>query len=196
MKKLVLLFGAFALIGCGEKKEVDRNAEAGAGSGINEPVEPSGPSQPKKPSEKQIQLSAIYWTDTTNQKIQRSNPDGANVEDVVDGVDSPEQIAVDSVGKHIYWADGKKGEIQRADLDGSNPENLVTGLESPRGIALDAAQDKIYWTDFPAYKIQRANLDGSEVEDLVTRNCYNWYNEWNYVELHATLPFHIFKINK
>ena len=97
MKNLVLLFVAFALIGCGEKKEVDRNAEADAGSGINEPVEPSGPSQPKKPSEKQIQLSAIYWTDTTNQKIQRSNPDGANVEDVVDGVDSPEQIAVDSL---------------------------------------------------------------------------------------------------
>ncbi|MFK8060310.1 MAG: alpha-1,4-glucan--maltose-1-phosphate maltosyltransferase [Polaribacter sp.] len=35
-----------------------------------------------------------------------------------------------------------------------------------------------------------------EVVDLVTRNSYNWYNEWNYVELHATLPFHIFKINK
>lgn len=35
-----------------------------------------------------------------------------------------------------------------------------------------------------------------EVEDLITRNCYNWYNEWNYIELHPTLPFHIFKINK
>ncbi|WP_341221071.1 alpha-1,4-glucan--maltose-1-phosphate maltosyltransferase [Polaribacter atrinae] len=35
-----------------------------------------------------------------------------------------------------------------------------------------------------------------EVVDLVTRNTYNWYNERNYVQLHATLPFHIFKINK
>ncbi|MCL4127163.1 UNVERIFIED_CONTAM: hypothetical protein GTU68_056242 [Idotea baltica] len=35
-----------------------------------------------------------------------------------------------------------------------------------------------------------------EVEDLVTGNRYNWQNEWNFVELHATLPFHIFKINK
>jgi starch synthase (maltosyl-transferring) len=35
-----------------------------------------------------------------------------------------------------------------------------------------------------------------EVVDLVTRNSYNWYNESNYVQLHATLPFHIFKINK
>ena len=42
MKKLVLLLGALALIGCGEKKEVDRNAEADAGSGINDLAASSG----------------------------------------------------------------------------------------------------------------------------------------------------------
>jgi len=35
-----------------------------------------------------------------------------------------------------------------------------------------------------------------EVHDLITGNSYNWYDEWNFVELHPTLPFHIFKINK
>ena len=34
------------------------------------------------------------------------------------------------------------------------------------------------------------------VSDLVTGSSYNWHNEWNFVELHPTLPFHIFKINK
>ncbi|WP_299364206.1 alpha-1,4-glucan--maltose-1-phosphate maltosyltransferase [Winogradskyella sp.] len=34
------------------------------------------------------------------------------------------------------------------------------------------------------------------VNDLVTGSSYNWYNEWNFIELHPTLPFHIFKINK
>nr|WP_321234272.1 alpha-1,4-glucan--maltose-1-phosphate maltosyltransferase [uncultured Psychroserpens sp.] len=34
------------------------------------------------------------------------------------------------------------------------------------------------------------------VEDLITGSSYNWDNEWNFVELHPTLPFHIFKINK
>ena len=32
--------------------------------------------------------------------------------------------------------------------------------------------------------------------DMVTGNTYDWYSEWNYVELHPALPFHIFKINK
>ncbi|SHH49930.1 alpha-1,4-glucan--maltose-1-phosphate maltosyltransferase [Winogradskyella jejuensis] len=34
------------------------------------------------------------------------------------------------------------------------------------------------------------------VKDLVTGSSYNWHSEWNFVELHPTLPFHIFKINK
>jgi starch synthase (maltosyl-transferring) len=35
-----------------------------------------------------------------------------------------------------------------------------------------------------------------QMHDLVTGSVYNWYNEWNFVELHPTLPFHIFKIKK
>ena len=35
-----------------------------------------------------------------------------------------------------------------------------------------------------------------QVQDLVTGSSYNWYDEWNFIELHPTLPFHIFKINK
>ena len=35
-----------------------------------------------------------------------------------------------------------------------------------------------------------------EMHDLITDSRYNWNNEWNYVELHPTMPFHIFKINK
>jgi len=35
-----------------------------------------------------------------------------------------------------------------------------------------------------------------QVTDLITGSSYNWYDEWNFVELHPTLPFHIFRINK
>lgn len=31
--------------------------------------------------------------------------------------------------------------------------------------------------------------------DLITNDHYDWYDEWNYVELNPTLPFHIFKLN-
>ena len=33
-----------------------------------------------------------------------------------------------------------------------------------------------------------------QVHDLLTGSSYNWYHEWNFVELHPALPFHIFKL--
>jgi starch synthase (maltosyl-transferring) len=35
-----------------------------------------------------------------------------------------------------------------------------------------------------------------KVTDLITKNTYDWFSEWNFIELHPSLPFHIFKINK
>ena len=35
-----------------------------------------------------------------------------------------------------------------------------------------------------------------QVHDLFTGNKYHWHNEFNFVELQPSLPFHIFRINK
>lgn len=63
-------------------------------------------------------------------------------------------------------------------------------------ISLDAYHSQSGSVQLPIQDLQIHHGQKIEVEDLVTRNCYNWYNEWNYVEIHPTLPFHIFKINK
>ena len=63
-------------------------------------------------------------------------------------------------------------------------------------ISLDAYNSQVGSVQLPLQDLKTELGHKIEVVDLVTRNSYNWYNEWNYVELHATLPFHIFKINK
>ena len=63
-------------------------------------------------------------------------------------------------------------------------------------ISLDAWNSQSGNVQLPLYDLGINNGHKIEVVDLVTRNSYNWYNEWNYVELHPNLPFHIFKINK
>lgn len=35
-----------------------------------------------------------------------------------------------------------------------------------------------------------------KVQDLITNETYDWFNEWNFIELRPNLPFHIFKIHK
>ena len=113
----------------------------------------------------------IYWSDNGTDKIQRSNLDGSNVEDLVTRptLSAPVGIALDISGGKMYWIDEGTDKIQRSNLDGSNVEDLVTtGLTAPSGIALDISGGKLYWVDRGTDKIQRSNLDGSNVEDLVT----------------------------
>ncbi len=112
----------------------------------------------------------IYWTDSSTQKIQRSDLDGSNIEDLVTApsITQPSSIAVDLTNSKMYWADNGADKIQRSDLDGSNIEDLVTtGINTPSGIALDLPNSKMYWSDESA-KIQRSDLDGSNVEDVIT----------------------------
>ena len=129
-------------------------------AGIGEPVGATTGSQVWK----------LYWTDSGTDKIQRSNLDGSDVEDLVTtGLDRPSAIALDVSGGKLYWMDGGTDKIQRSNLDGSGVEDLVTtGLVVPNGLALDMSGGKLYWTDGGTAKIQRSNLDGSGVEDLVT----------------------------
>ena len=110
----------------------------------------------------------LFWADATNGKIQRSDPDGSNVVDLITDVTGPYFITLDFIHEHIYWTDQGTDKIQRANFDGSNIEDLVVGLSTPRGIALDLVNDKMYFADRGTDLIQRANLDGSNVETLVT----------------------------
>ena len=60
-------------------------------------------------------------------KIQRMNLNGSNFEsNLITGLVSPGQVAVDVVGDKVYWTE--KGKLRRADLNGENIQDVVTGL--------------------------------------------------------------------
>ena len=127
---------------------------------------------PPAGSASKIYWTAAYWIEGVliEGKIQRANPDGSQMEDLVTGLDYPYGLALDVAAGKMYWStslpDGT-AIIQRANLDGSQVEDLVPALGLD--IALDVAAGKVYWTKAGQQgKIQRANLDGSQVEDLVT----------------------------
>lgn len=121
----------------------------------------------------QREATQIYWPNGL--KIQRANLDGANLENLVNGVRA-RSIALDVVEHKLYWGshpdqarENGLGKIQRADFDGSNIETLVTGIDFPQGIVLDVLNGKMYWHDALPNKMKRANLDGSNVEILAPK---------------------------
>ena len=81
----------------------------------------------------------MYWVDRMTAKIQRTNLDGSQVEDViVSGLGHPTMgLALDLAGDKIYWTDLGTKDIRRANLDGTRLEDLVTGLSEPVGLALE-----------------------------------------------------------
>lgn len=110
----------------------------------------------------------IYWTEQIQGKVQRSNLDGTNIEDIITGLTFPRGVARDVTTNKIYWSEDLPSDIERANLDGSSREVLIhSQFIQNLHIALDVPHNKIYWSDVYNVNILRANLaDGSGIQLL------------------------------
>ena len=113
----------------------------------------------------------IYLTNAWG-KVQSLNVDGSNFQsNLITGLNSPNDIVVDSTGSKIYWIEqtsGQSGRICRANLNGSNVKLVKALTNMPLGIALDPSRNKLYVTS--AYgKVQRLSTNGSDFQsNLIT----------------------------
>uniref|UniRef100_A0A8C3W4W3 Low-density lipoprotein receptor-related protein n=1 Tax=Catagonus wagneri TaxID=51154 RepID=A0A8C3W4W3_9CETA len=114
----------------------------------------------------------IYWTDVSLKTISRAFMNGSSVEHVIEfGLDYPEGMAVDWMGKNLYWADTGTNRIEVARLDGQFRQVLVwRDLDNPRSLALDPTKGYIYWTEWGGKpRIVRAFMDGTNCMTLVDK---------------------------
>ena len=68
----------------------------------------------------------------------RANVDGTDVEDIIsNGLDTPDGMVVDAIGRKMYWTDTGLNRIEMSNLDGSMRKVLVwQKLDKPRAITL------------------------------------------------------------
>ena len=117
-----------------------------------------------------LETGKLYWT--TNDKIQRADLDGSNIQEIVTDKKNLRGITVDSIDEKIYWTvawtlnTDVVPKIQTADLDGSDIQDLVERVGNAQGIAVDSDGNKMYWTR--GEKIQTASLDGMNTQSLIT----------------------------
>ena len=52
------------------------------------------------------------------------------------------------------------------------------------------------WVQLPLHQMGINEGHPVQMTDLITGSSYIWDKEWNFVELHPALPFHLFKISR
>lgn len=62
-------------------------------------------------------------------------------------------------------------------------------------VSLDSYYTQEGSVKLPLHQLGLGHLNDFSVEDVITGNQYSWNADWNYVALHPTLPFHLFKIS-
>ncbi|XP_072376430.1 low-density lipoprotein receptor-related protein 4 [Diabrotica undecimpunctata] len=120
----------------------------------------------------------IYWSDTAEDVIQKSTPDGKKSEVIImHEMEAPDGIAIDSTGRKIYWTDGERNSLEVAELDGKNRKVLFNkNLDNPRAITLHYHHGLMFWSDWGEKgKIEVAGMDGSNRKTLISDNL-NWPN--------------------
>jgi starch synthase (maltosyl-transferring) len=63
-------------------------------------------------------------------------------------------------------------------------------------VSLDPYYSQKGMVQLPLNDLGVADGHPIKVQDLITNSSYIWNKEWNYIELHPVLPFHLFKIHK
>ena len=62
-------------------------------------------------------------------------------------------------------------------------------------ISLDPYYSQQGTVQLPLHELGIHEGHEMRMHDLITDSTYLWYNEWNFVEIHPALPFHLFQIN-
>lgn len=106
----------------------------------------------------------VYWTSPTSGKIQRAPLDGSgSAQAIVEGLDQPQDVAVNAAEDMVYWSDPGTGRIGRASIDtsiaGANPESVVVSSGEPRGLAFDG-DTRLYYGDSSKGAVLRSGVDG------------------------------------
>ena len=144
------------------------NSVTAGGTGLTQPI--SGSSGVIQGLAVAGGLDKMFWASAGDGVIRQSSLSGLNVSNLVTGLLSPNDVAVDTVGGLIYWTEIDGDRIGRANLDGTNKTFLVsTGAgTAPAGLALDTANGFMYWTDVAQGLIMRSDINGGSVTQLIS----------------------------
>ncbi|XP_062849860.1 low-density lipoprotein receptor-related protein 8-like [Trichomycterus rosablanca] len=115
----------------------------------------------------------MFWSDWgMRPKIEKAGMNGVDRQVLVsDGIEWPNGITLDVVGKRLYWVDSKLRSISSVDFNGAQRRVILSSTEKlGHPYALAVFEDRVYWTDREKEAVFSANrLTGQDVTSLAER---------------------------
>ena len=136
----------------------------------------------------------LYWLDYGLRRVQRSNPDGSSVEDILTGIGTANSMAIDYDSQSIYWADFNQFQINRSSLNGTQRSTLITRSDPIWHMHIAPNSNKIYWLEGFGFSrsVFRSNLDGSNIESLGSSSLFF---QFKVDEINSKLIFITFNVD-
>uniref|UniRef100_A0A8C7RUI0 Nidogen 2 n=1 Tax=Oncorhynchus mykiss TaxID=8022 RepID=A0A8C7RUI0_ONCMY len=108
---------------------------------------------------------AMFWVDSTPDKIERANLDGSGRQTLFDtDMVNPRAIIVDSSTGTLYWTDWNREapKIERSSVDGHSRKVLVKdGIGLPNALTFDTATRQVCWADAGTKRLECIASDGT-----------------------------------
>ncbi|XP_029569969.1 nidogen-2 isoform X2 [Salmo trutta] len=108
---------------------------------------------------------AMFWVDSTPDKIERANLDGSGRQTLFDtDMVNPRAIIVDSSTGTLYWTDWNREapKIERSSVDGHSRKVLVKdGIGLPNALTFDTAMRQVCWADAGTKRLECIASDGT-----------------------------------
>uniref|UniRef100_A0A8C8FQM3 Nidogen-2 n=1 Tax=Oncorhynchus tshawytscha TaxID=74940 RepID=A0A8C8FQM3_ONCTS len=108
---------------------------------------------------------AMFWVDSTPDKIERANLDGSGRQTLFDtDMVNPRAIIVDSSTGTLYWTDWNREapKIERSSVDGHSRKVLVKdGIGLPNALTFDTATKQVCWADAGTKRLECIASDGT-----------------------------------
>ncbi|KAI5612531.1 low-density lipoprotein receptor-related protein 8 isoform X1 [Silurus asotus] len=115
----------------------------------------------------------MFWSDWgTRPKIEKAGMNGVDRQVLVsEGIEWPNGITLDVVGKRLYWVDSKLHLISSVDYNGAQRRVILSSSERlGHPYALAVFEDRVYWTDRQKEAVFSVNrLSGQDVTSLAER---------------------------
>nr|XP_006817539.1 PREDICTED: low-density lipoprotein receptor-related protein 2-like [Saccoglossus kowalevskii] len=118
-----------------------------------------------------VKSETVYFSDVSMDTISKVYIHHNNSEVIFkEGLDTVEDIAIDTVNDNLYWTDSSAVKIEVARLDGTARKTLISDdINEPRGIVVYPSKGLLFFSDWGSHaKIEKTTMDGAIREKLVT----------------------------